>query len=903
MIGAWSAALDAERLVVARGAETVCEVALLASEQRAHAAQLLRGSLAAVSEDGRWAAVSLPGKLLLVDVGRCAPVGIGTAPFAPRDDRMAVGKPERPALRFVGGALETVEPLGVRTWSVPDLVPGPLRGFHHVLDLLDDQGAPVLLGDAQVGPLDGSSPHPLAGLAVRVGDELLTLDVTGWQRLSPAGARLGGESEVPLSSLERAARTADGLLVSDGTTWFDVLRGRAVPAPVGARPDRTADRYGAVDVPDGVRVVGEGRWIGKVLPVRPVSAAVTEDGRTAVTLDAGGLRAWDVATGKVRWTAPATTTTPGLGDAGMDVRVGRTWAALRTGTTSGIVAMLFDATTGAFAGAVADGPIFDDGSSATPWTSEDWREFHAPWPSAEAPSSVPWTARPLDLLALADDEVVQAVACGRAPEVWSLVRADANECRATAPFGRRVPPRGEATWTWETYARPSRVEWLGDGLLVEAGGVFAALGPDGGLRWQHGNGYKFHVVGGVVVVEEGDRVVGLDGRTGVSLWSMVAASASIEGETVWIERVKGSPPIAVAATTGRPLPGALRTQRFHAWTCDADGCRLGEAPSTPSPALTRPWKTEKDAVSGFFPGVSAAVIPTPPPLVKPLSWLDLTANEPRAASYAILTATGVRAVGARGDLAWSAVGRLSSGSSRNLAGTTLEGHRLTPHGWEDARQSTPKGASQARGQSHVSAWAGEPWVVDGVATVAGGRVYVAREQTVTAYDWLTRTAIWTRTDLGPGTLRTFDGFPVWASDHWQVLDPSSGKTLSIVPDKLVGLSSGPGPLRVVVQRADGRHAIVDARGKELRVVSAEVRAVVVNADGMTWIEGLPNRTLACSDTAGGWCVELAANAATLGVTRHEVFLPLPALVTNVDTRTGDVRWAAPAADVLAIVEL
>ncbi len=526
-----------------------------------------------VALSDRWAAVTQGKDILLVDLRRCVPVAAGIGPRAGDDSSTR-------ALAFEGDALIQRFGVGTVRWTMPDMVPSPLRGTAY-RDLVDLGSTPGGLGYARL--VRGDEPGEyldLPRVTVATTDEVVGTDESGWGYWRGMERLAGGEDPL-LAGISRLYRAAGRLYATDGARDLDVLAGKLVPRPGGRPavvPPGSGARFALVDVPGGTVVVGEGKQWGVVIPTRAQVGLASGDGRVAWIGDREGLGAWSAATGELLWRVPVT-----VGEwEGMGLALGKNFAALGTAE----MWMLFDPQDGDSAGQTGRdqliaSPAFELGGKL------DWTDFAGPW-TAAAPTGSAWIPPPVSSLAAELSTYPAAI-----PVVPGMERAQAN---------------ADGTWTWQSPTRVKEHYATELGLVVRTEGELLLLARDGTVRWRQPPVADIRVAGDAVATASTGTVGLFDLATGRERWSVPAAElVSLYADGVVIRRVPGGPAEGLRLRDGKV--GALPRdypQRVLGWTCRREGCT--REPSAPAGA--RDFRKEGDRWVEYIDGGAAGSLPT-----------------------------------------------------------------------------------------------------------------------------------------------------------------------------------------------------------------------------------------------------------------------------------------------------
>lgn len=353
---------------------TVCSVPLDGAKPRAVAASTA------------WLAFAGEAGVLLVDLGRCAPVAASPTPVD--------------GLVFVGDTLWALEDGALRPFTVPGLDAPPARvgGILGPVDAVDHPR--VATGEGLLDPTTGSFVA-LPAVTSWLPDRAVSLDA-GHLRVTAADGTVLAEEPSSLVSLVEVAWRGGDVVATDGTRVQVVGHGTTrltdptaplLPAaPASVRRDGTATVAWAtpgwtVEAPwdvarvgGGVRLVDtrSGRPRGAVLPVPAArSAAADPEGRILATTVEGQTTAWDVATGRTLWTLRGEGAVAGFGRSSVGMAAGR-----------GLV--LHDPGTGAAAWTFA-------GDGAITMGTKSWRPGDPPlvWPGHPVAGAAPAEDAPL----------------------------------------------------------------------------------------------------------------------------------------------------------------------------------------------------------------------------------------------------------------------------------------------------------------------------------------------------------------------------------------------------------------------------------------------------------------------------------------------------------------------------
>ncbi len=526
-----------------------------------------------VALSGRWAAVSQGRDLLLVDLRRCVPVAAGTAPRAGDDSSTR-------ELSFEGDELLQRFDAGVVRWTIPELVPSPLRGIGY-RDLVDLGTAPGGLGYARLVRGDEPSEYlDLPRVTVATTEEVVGTDEAGWGYWRGMERLAGGEDPL-LAGIAGLYRAAGRLYATDGARDLDVLAGKLVPRPSGRPavvPPGSGARFALVDVPGGTVVVGEGKQWGVVIPTRAEVGLASGDGRVAWIGDREGLGAWSVATGDLLWRVPMT-----VGDwEGAGLALGQYFAALGTAE----MWMLFDPVDGDAAGSAGRDqlvahPAYELGGKL------DWTDFAGAW-TAEAPTGAAWSPPPVSSLAGELSTYPATV-----PVVPGMERAQAN---------------ADGTWTWQGPTRVKEHYATERGVVVLTEGELLLLARDGTAQWRRPPVADIRVAGDWVATESTATVALLDLATGREKWTVPAAELlALYADGVVVRRVPGAPPQGLRLRDGKVgrLPRDYPT-RALGWLCRREGCTRESSP----PAAARDFRKVGDRWVEYIDGGAADSLPT-----------------------------------------------------------------------------------------------------------------------------------------------------------------------------------------------------------------------------------------------------------------------------------------------------
>lgn len=462
-------------------------------------------------------------------------------------------------VRIVGRHIEQLDATGARVARHPL---GKLRALSYA----DAAGGQVIVGDGSrlrwLGGGEWVAPMPILGAAL-VGPDRV--------RVRLADIPDDGGAAVELVSIVDAAGGETPVPTMNGPAWA-TASGRLVLAGA-LRPGPTMLQATASGLVAWALV--DGRVRGEELPLVPQDARITSDGSFAVTVQAGTVSGWEVATGRARWSRVFDETpvlqAVGLGFVQVAVRGERQLLDPTNGTTVWTLG--------------ADHTIGEPGG--TRWRLGDPAAPRWPARSVQLPAPAPGPeVFDRSLVGEARARLTEPVSACRAAaglrELFERVGADA-EAASLVPLCNPVPARRGA-WSEAgadgAYQAPAAIRWVDPqddgGALLMIEGAIGRL--DAGMRrvWARAadSGQAF---GDKLVLARDTTLNVWHLRDGRWLGSVFALRYGVSGARLWVTGTEGdrfalSPSLRVVE---RRAPRRYGSTEAFGWTCVDGTCSYG----------------------------------------------------------------------------------------------------------------------------------------------------------------------------------------------------------------------------------------------------------------------------------------------------------------------------------------